>query len=270
MTWLWESARISCREPMNNGRRGHDAPAREEMKPSAGGNALPEDMYAMRGSSVVQRIFLAVSGGSCVALAWCLLFGGGITAIGMWFGWGWRAGDDTRRLCLAFALSIYYVRLLFTQFMFLERAIGWSEACTIATWVFCIYLVFAISGGMNPALPDAAIVAGLALFAFGSWINSYAEYARYVWKQRPENRGKLFTLGLFRYSRHPNYLGDLISFSGLCLISGRLFTIAIPSIMLAGFVFVNIPMLDSHLQEHYGRAFDEYAARTRKLIPFIY
>jgi protein-S-isoprenylcysteine O-methyltransferase Ste14 len=40
--------------------------------------------------------------------------------------------------------------------------------------------------------------------------------------------------------------------------------------MLAGFTLANIPMLDSHLRHHYGPAFDAYAARTRKLIPFIY
>lgn len=68
----------------------------------------------------------------------------------------------------------------------------------------------------------------------------------------------------------PNYLGDLISFSGLCLVSGRWVTIVIPSIMLARFVFANILMLNSHLRDHYGAAFDEYAARTSKLIPFVY
>jgi protein-S-isoprenylcysteine O-methyltransferase Ste14 len=29
-------------------------------------------------------------------------------------------------------------------------------------------------------------------------------------------------------------------------------------------------MLDAHLHDHYGAAFDEYAERTRKLIPFVY
>jgi protein-S-isoprenylcysteine O-methyltransferase Ste14 len=47
-------------------------------------------------------------------------------------------------------------------------------------------------------------------------------------------------------------------------------TAVIPVLMLAGFVFVNIPVLDSHLHDHYGSAFDEYARRTRKLIPFLY
>ncbi len=101
-------------------------------------------------------------------------------------------------------------------------------------------------------------------------MNSYAEYARHIWKQRPENRGRLYTRGLFRWSRHPNYLGDLVSFSGICLISGRWMTVVIPLLMLAGFVFINIPMLDAHLRDHYGVPFDEYEKRTRKLIPFVY
>ena len=51
---------------------------------------------------------------------------------------------------------------------------------------------------------------------------------------------------------------------------GGMVTAVIPLLMLAGFVFVNIPVLDSHLHDHYGGAFDEYARRTRKLIPFLY
>jgi steroid 5-alpha reductase family enzyme len=154
--------------------------------------------------------------------------------------------------------------------MFLRRAVSWREAWMIGPWVLCIYLSLAIAGGTNSAPFGAPAAVGVVLFALGSWMNSYAEYARHVWKRRPENRGRLYTQGLFRYARHPNYLGDLISFCGLCLISGRWPTIAIPSIMLAGFVFANIPMLDSHLHDHYGSAFDDYAARTRKLIPFVY
>lgn len=97
-----------------------------------------------------------------------------------------------------------------------------------------------------------------------------SEFARHVWKQRPENRGRLYTERLFRYPRHPNYLGDLISFSGICFISGAWVTAVIPILMFAGFVFVNVPLLDSHLHDRYGTAFDQYARQTKKLIPFVY
>ena len=119
-------------------------------------------------------------------------------------------------------------------------------------------------GHRSPLAKDQASI-GAALFLAGSWMNSYSEYARHVWKQRPENRGRLYTEGLFHYSRHPNYLGDLVLFSGLCMIAGVLVTAIVPVLMLAGFVFVNIPVLDAHLAHKYGGEFAEYARRTHKL-----
>jgi protein-S-isoprenylcysteine O-methyltransferase Ste14 len=234
------------------------------------GESARKDIYAAHGSSVAQRIAIAAAVGLCLCAAFWLLLDDGISKSGAWFGWDWIPGDKARRTWLAAALAVYFIRLLFTQFVFLKRAIRWSEACMIAPWVLFIYLFLAIAGGTNPAPIGVKEVVGVVLFVFGSWMNSYAEFARHVWKQHPENRGRLYTLSLFRYSRHPNYLGDLLSFSGLCLISGRWETVVIPLIMLSGFVFANIPMLDSHLHEHYGAAFDEYAARTSKLIPFLY
>jgi protein-S-isoprenylcysteine O-methyltransferase Ste14 len=231
---------------------------------------LRKDIYAVRGSCVAQRSFLTAAIGLWVAVAWWLLMDGGIPAIGASVGWTWTLGNEARRLCLAIALSIYFARLLFTQFVFLKRAVSWSEVGMIAPWVLCIYLLLSLAGGTNPNHPGPFCAIGVLLFLLGSWMNSYAEYARNKWKQLAENRGRLYTLGLFRYSRHPNYLGDLISFSGLCLIAGRWITVVVPFMMLSGFVFANIPMLDAHLHDHYGTGFDEYAKRTRKLIPFVY
>ena len=228
------------------------------------------DIYAKQGSAFAPRLAVIISVGACVAGAWWLLICGGIAFAGAWLGQRWNPGDETRRQFLAVGLSIYFFRLLFTQFVFLKRAVRWGEAGMIVLWLMCIYLVLSLAGGTNSARMGAPGVGGVVLFVFGSWMNSFAEYQRHVWKQRPENQGRLYTLGLFRYSRHPNYLGDVISFSGLCRMTGRWITTSIPLIMLAGFIFANIPMLDSHLHDHYGPVFDEYAARTRKLIPFVY
>ena len=231
---------------------------------------MQRSMYELGDASKAQRLTLAALNFTWVVLAWWLLFGGGIAVAGGWFGHAWIAGDSVRRICLFAGFAIYYVRILFTEFVFLKRGIGWSEVFTIAPWVFCIVALLGIAGGMNPGAFHAVGFAGVVLFVVGSWMNSYAEYSRHAWKLRPENHGRLYTAGLFRYSRHPNYFGDLLSFSGLCLISGAWVTAIVPILMLAGFVFVNIPVLDSHLRDHYGTAFDEYARRTRKLIPFVF
>lgn len=227
-------------------------------------------MYELGDASVFPRLTLAALAGAWIALAWWLLLGGGIEIVAGWLRWIGRPGNGLRRIFLAAGFSIYYVRLLFTGFVFLRRGVSWSEAFTVAGWLLGIVLLLGITGGTNPAAVGATGVSGGILFIVGSWMNSYAEYTRHVWKRRPENRGQLYTKGLFRYSRHPNYLGDLLSFSGLCLISGAWVTAAVPLLMLGGFVFVNIPVLDAHLHDHYGAAFDKYARRTPKLIPFVY
>jgi protein-S-isoprenylcysteine O-methyltransferase Ste14 len=227
-------------------------------------------MYELPDVSIAQRLTLAVVIGVWLAMAVWLLSGVGLPVVSARLGWVWRPGDPIRRASLAIALSIYYIRLLFTWFAFLKRGMTWGEALTIAPWLLCIYLLMAIAGGTNQTTLGVTGYFGLILFVIGSWMNTYSEYARGAWKERSENRGKLYTVGLFSFVRHPNYLGDLISFSGLCLISGRWITAPIPAIMLAGFIFVNIPALDSHLHKRYGKTFDEYAKRTPKLIPFIY
>jgi protein-S-isoprenylcysteine O-methyltransferase Ste14 len=53
-------------------------------------------------------------------------------------------------------------------------------------------------------------------------------------------------------------------------MAGAWLTAVIPVLMLAGFVSVNIPVLDSYLRDHCGPVFDEYARLTGKLIPFLY
>lgn len=231
---------------------------------------LQRSMYEVGGPGVRQRVTLAVLAGAWILLAWWLLEGGGIATLGAGLGLPLHPGNTTRRLCLAAGFTIYYVRILFTEFVFLKRGVAWSEVFTIAPWLLFLVGLLGIEGGINSAPCGAALIGGLLLFILGSWINSHAEYARDVWKQRPENQGKLYTGGFFRYSRHPNYFGDLVSFSGLCLITGAWITAFVPVLMLAGFVFVNVPVLDAHLRDQYGRAFDDWAQRTRKLIPFVY
>ncbi len=231
---------------------------------------IQRQMYELPGASVGHRAVLVLVVGGWVALGWWLLMGAGLSIAAGWFTPIQLPGNDSRRILIAAGFLIYYVRMLFTVFVFLRRGVSWNEVSTVALWLLFIVLLLSITGGTNPAGVGVVDAVGVMLFFGGSWISTYAEYTRHAWKKRPENRGQLYTGGLFRYLRHPNYLGDLLLFSGLCVISGALITAVVPVLMVAGFVFVNIPILESHLRERYGAAFDEYARYTRKLIPFIW
>lgn len=43
-----------------------------------------------------------------------------------------------------------------------------------------------------------------------------------------------------------------------------------PLLMTAGFVWYHIPGLDSYLEKRYGDEFREYAARTKKFVPWVW
>lgn len=228
------------------------------------------DMYEYRVGSAAQRRVLALVVAAWLAIAWWLLLFGGLASVSSIFGWTPMTASALRRSCLAAALSIYYLRLLLTWFVLLKRGIRWQESFAVASWLLCIFLVVALVGGRNNTAFGLWNWLGVAAFALGSWLNSWAEFERLIWKRQEIHRGQLYTGGLFRFCRHPNYPGDVISYSGIALIAGAWVVACVPVVTLAGFVFANIPALDHHLQRRYGRSFDEYARGTAKLIPLVY
>ena len=69
---------------------------------------------------------------------------------------------------------------------------------------------------------------------------------------------------------HINYFGDSVMILGWALLTAVWWTLALPVLITATFIFVHIPGLDAYLADRYGKPFEEYAAKTKKLIPFVY
>jgi steroid 5-alpha reductase family enzyme len=78
-------------------------------------------------------------------------------------------------------------------------------------------------------------------------------------------------VGLWRYSRHPNYLGEIAFWLGLWLFGlaagAPWWTVLGPVAMLGLFLFASIPLMERHLgQRRAGYA--EHRARTSMLLPW--
>ena len=86
----------------------------------------------------------------------------------------------------------------------------------------------------------------------------------------PANRGKLMTGGLWRYSRHPNYFGEVTLWWGIWLIAAavpRGWTTVIGPLAITFLILKvsGIPMLEERYE---GRAdFQEYKSRTSAFFP---
>lgn len=179
-------------------------------------------------------------------------------------------GDLARRIILMACFIIYFFRLLITVFVFLKRKMDWFETILISGLMFFALYSFAKVGASSQLPLNAFDIIGFFLFLAGSYLNTASEYKRYAWKKKIENKGHLYTEGLFKHSMHINYLGDIILFTGLALITQSISLLVIPLIMALNFVFFIIPRLDKYLAKKYDNEFKEYAGRTKKFIPMIY
>ncbi len=61
--------------------------------------------------------------------------------------------------------------------------------------------------------------AGLFLCVFGIVFETAGDLQLTLFKQNPENKGKVMRSGLWKYTRHPNYFGDSLVWWGFGLIS---------------------------------------------------
>lgn len=192
--------------------------------------------------------------------------------LGLAFGVDWP--DPIRAKLLAGCAILYFLRHVVTLFVLLKRKVEMSEALGLAGFMALFEIGFLLLGAgllRGEAIPVGPID-GLALFlvALGSYLNTGSELQRLKWKALPTSKGHCYTGGLFRYAAHINYFGDVVLFTGWAMLTVSLWAFAIPVFMAAGFIFFHIPALDTYLSQRYGAEFDAYAARTAKLVPFLY
>lgn len=205
--------------------------------------------------------------------AWLALFEGW-TSIGLALGRTWSLADPTRARILLACAVLYWIRLLITFFYLLQRKVGWDEVFGLLLYVAVIEIgLFLVGGGAFRDHPvSLGWVDGVAfvLLLFGSFLNTFSEMQRKWWKADPAHTGHCYTGGLFRFSMHINYFGDVVMFTGWCLLTSNPWTLVLSLIMALLFIFVHIPGLDAHLAHKYGEEFKAYAKNTKRLIPFIY
>lgn len=225
------------------------------------------------GSTLQKSVFWGLH---CLVIAVCawITFFHGWEHVGNWLGTQWQLSDPVRLKVLFFCALIYFLRHGVTLFYLLSRRVEWGEAYGLATFMALFEIGLLLAGG--GLFRDSAALFGLldgiavTLFATGSWLNTWSEIQRKLWKQDPANKGKCYTEGLFKHSMHINYFGDVVLFTGWSLLTHELWTLALPALMAGMFAFIHIPALDSYLADRYGDAFENYARKTKKLVPYVW
>ena len=89
-------------------------------------------------------------------------------------------------------------------------------------------------------------------------------------RNNPNNKGKTMKYKLWKYSRHPNYLGEIcfwfgIYFMGLSSNLAPIWIIICPLSMLALFIFASCPMMDERSLKN-RKDYKEYMEKTSQLL----
>jgi steroid 5-alpha reductase family enzyme len=124
---------------------------------------------------------------------------------------------------------------------------------------------------LGPPVLAPVMPVGLALFLAGFALEVTADRQLARFKADPANAGQVFTRGLFARVRHPNYLGEIVLWSGLGLMAfGQgLNPLALIGPALLAVIMIRIsgpPMLATLMQDRPGYA--AWAAETPALWPF--
>lgn len=119
---------------------------------------------------------------------------------------------------------------------------------------------------------------GMAILVIGIGGEAIADRQLRAFRLSPSNQGKVCDVGLWGWSRHPNYFFEWLSWTAYPMIAIDLtgayplgwFALAGPICMYWLLRHVSgVPPLEEHMLRSRGRAYEDYQARTSTFFPWL-
>ena len=179
----------------------------------------------------------------------------------------WRAHGPDRR----------YVRMM--QKAEAERGWGYAYASLRLVFLLQAPLMWVVAlpvqlGQLthDPAPIGPLAMAGAAIAILGIAFETVGDNQITRFKKDPANAGKVFDGGLWRYTRHPNYFGDIVTWIGIFLVAleAPLGVWALPGPLLLIFLLTRFSggiTYERRLTKT-RPGYDDYQRRTSPLIPW--
>lgn len=135
-----------------------------------------------------------------------------------------------------------------------------------------------MSGIVLPLQPISYVLIGLGLLVWfiGFYFQAVGDQQLATFIRDPKHKGQLITTGLWRYTRHPNYFGEVMMWWGIAILGfANSFGIVYPIIALLSPLIVTwllryvsgVPLLEKHMKTKPG--FDGYEKTTNIFFPWF-
>lgn len=157
---------------------------------------------------------------------------------------------------------------------FLAFLMTWTLS---ALWVFLTAAAALAAMTSATGKPVAAIgFVGLVIWAVGFIVEVVADVQKSRFCAKPENAGTFIASGIWAWSRHPNYFGEIVLWTGIAVIAypalsdWQLMTLISP--VFVWFLLTRVsglPMLEAKAERKWGNdpAYQAYRDATPVLVP---
>ena len=169
-----------------------------------------------------------------------------------------KAGEDRR---------FREIKTNFTRFFMTWTLQGmWVSMCLLC-------LITALSSYSGIILNNVFYI-GLLIFIFGFIIEVVADHQKTVFRKDLKNKDKFISTGLWSYSRHPNYLGEILLWFGVAIMSFsslqglQYLTLISPIFVYILLVYISgIRILENQGDKKWGHldSYKEYLKNTPRL-----
>lgn len=146
----------------------------------------------------------------------------------------------------------------------------------VTVWVLILPVYGITSSSKSSSEITIWFILGTAMWLKGFLIESVADNQKFIFKKDPKNKGRFISSGLWKYSRHPNYFGEILVWWGITIScipyfngSDFIFFISPIFITLLLLFVTGIPLLEKSWDEKWGTDpdFIQYKKQTNLLIP---
>ena len=218
---------------------------------------------------------------SIIDIAWGLGF-----VLVSW--WMWALYPNSERLLVSTLVTIWGGRLaLYLFFRNRNKGEDWRYAKWRKQWgekamskafirVFLLQgtvmwlIALPLMGNQNVEVHPIIKLAGLLLASLGFIWESVSDWQLFRFKQKAQNKGKVMKNGLWSFSRHPNYFGEICFWWGIFLITSAYNNILLSVISPVLITFLLIKVSGVAMLERRYSTNEEYAnyiQSTNALIP---
>lgn len=124
-------------------------------------------------------------------------------------------------------------------------------------WFFIMYF---------PHFSKITLVFSSILFFLGLSIEVIADEQLKEFKKNPVS--KVCQIGLWAYSRHPNYFGEILIWISFAFASLNIFSVISPLCLYGIMRFITGPLTEQTSIEHKGQAYLDYQKNTPMIFPY--